>query len=358
METIRVEGAHSCWRWATTLALFAASAVAGFAPAADAGSPRVAVPPTVTAIGPLASGSGIGVSTLSVSPKNVGDLLTLAVKVDASDVDSSNVDVTSVLGGGVSLWTETEGPYNRNDDQDLELWIGTVTTTGPSVITVHLEGETTPVDTELTTQEFSSSLGSHTYWSVDIYADAGIHNVPSKNVTFPALTPHGSGELYFGYASGSSTGSAGSTPGFTYSVTPGGNIVTYDSNASAPVQPTADQEAAGASDAVASFILASSSIPSTVTGLSPRSGSDNGGTVVTIRGSHFTRASAVHFGTVGTTSFTVDSDTRITAITTDGSLGTTDVSVTTPVGTSAIKKRRDRYTYCVAGRQRCSPHRP
>ena len=51
----------------------------------------------------------------------------------------------------------------------------------------------------------------------------------------------------------------------------------------------------------------------TVTGLSPASGSTSGGTSVTITGTNFTGATAVKFGTVAATRFTVNNATSITA---------------------------------------------
>jgi hypothetical protein len=72
-----------------------------------------------------------------------------------------------------------------------------------------------------------------------------------------------------------------------------------------------------------------------VTSLSPTSGPAAGGTNVTINGSGFTGATAVSFGSVAATSFTVVSATRITARTPAQAAGAVTVSVTTPGGTSA-----------------------
>ncbi|MGO9880317.1 MAG: IPT/TIG domain-containing protein [Acidimicrobiales bacterium] len=84
--------------------------------------------------------------------------------------------------------------------------------------------------------------------------------------------------------------------------------------------------------------------PPAVTAVSPTSGPSTGDTSVTITGTGFTGASAVHFGTASATSLTVNSSTSLTATSPAGSLGTDDITVTTPGGTSATSSA-DQYTY-------------
>lgn len=84
-----------------------------------------------------------------------------------------------------------------------------------------------------------------------------------------------------------------------------------------------------------------------VNGLAPDTGALAGGESVVITGTGFTAASAVKFGTVNATSFTVDSATQITAVAPadfDGVPGAVDVTVTTPNGTSASSANAS-YTY-------------
>ncbi len=76
--------------------------------------------------------------------------------------------------------------------------------------------------------------------------------------------------------------------------------------------------------------------PPTVTKVKPSSGSAAGGTIVTITGSNLTDVTAVKFGSVSATSFTVKSDTSITATSPPETVGTVDVTVTTPGGTNTI----------------------
>ena len=82
-----------------------------------------------------------------------------------------------------------------------------------------------------------------------------------------------------------------------------------------------------------------------VTGVSPNGGTDAGGTSVTITGSNFTGATAVKFGTTAATGVIVNSATSITATSpATGTIGTVDVTVTTPGGTSATSSA-DHFSY-------------
>ncbi len=83
--------------------------------------------------------------------------------------------------------------------------------------------------------------------------------------------------------------------------------------------------------------------PPAVTGVSPASGSQLGGTPVTITGSGFAAGATVDFGTAAATGVTVQSPTSITAVSPPGS-GTVDVTVTTAKGTSPTGSA-DRFTY-------------
>jgi Regulator of chromosome condensation (RCC1) repeat/IPT/TIG domain len=80
-----------------------------------------------------------------------------------------------------------------------------------------------------------------------------------------------------------------------------------------------------------------------VTGVSPAAGVVKGGTAVTITGTNLTGAAAVKFGATAATEFKVESPTTIAAVSPAGA-GTVDVTVTTPVGTSA-KSGADRFSY-------------
>jgi IPT/TIG domain-containing protein/PASTA domain-containing protein len=89
-----------------------------------------------------------------------------------------------------------------------------------------------------------------------------------------------------------------------------------------------------------------------VTLVSPPFGPVTGGTVVTITGKNFSQASEVKFGSTAAASFTVDSDTEITATTPKALLpGQVDVAVNTFAGTNSNTHFDDFvYTACVVPR--------
>jgi len=92
------------------------------------------------------------------------------------------------------------------------------------------------------------------------------------------------------------------------------------------------------------FTITNASSPPTVTAVSPTSGSTIGGTSVTVTGTGLTGATAVKFGSASAASYTVNSDSRVTATSPAGSAGTVDITVTTTAGTSATSAS-DQFTY-------------
>jgi hypothetical protein len=83
----------------------------------------------------------------------------------------------------------------------------------------------------------------------------------------------------------------------------------------------------------------------TISSISPSTGLTTGNTSVTIKGTNFTEASAVKFGAVPASSFTVVSDTQITAVApADATPGVVDATVTNVAGTSATSAA-DQFTY-------------
>jgi hypothetical protein len=138
--------------------------------------------------------------------------------------------------------------------------------------------------------------------------------------------------------------------------TPGTNIVV--NAAGTQITVTAPSRPAGTVFVIVTATAGTSSptVPSqytygalpVITSISPTTGPIAGGTTVTITGTGFTGATAVHFGTTPATSFTVVNDTTITAVAPAGTAGGVDIRVTTAVGQSAVVTA-GRFTYTAAG---------
>jgi hypothetical protein len=189
--------------------------------------------------------------TLGVSPANLGDLMTVFVSAQKADT------VTSVSGGGVTVWSKVAATSSGSgtDTTSIEMWRGIITTTGASTITANLSG---PTGThEMAAMEFTTGSTSGS-WVVD--SSNTQFNSTGTAVTFPNITPQSTKDLYVGYGAGSSTVSAGSSPGFTY--LPGSltnRIGLYNNAISAASQPAATQSSSGTSITVGALIAAYSS---------------------------------------------------------------------------------------------------
>ncbi|HUY86767.1 MAG TPA: IPT/TIG domain-containing protein, partial [Acidimicrobiales bacterium] len=122
----------------------------------------------------------------------------------------------------------------------------------------------------------------------------------------------------------------GSTSAPSFSVVSPTEIdATSPAGSSGPVdvQVTTPQGTSPASGSV-QFTYSVVPVP-TVISISPTSGPTTGGTTVTITGTNFTGATAVDFGTMAATSFSVSSSTSITAVSPAARPGNLDVTVTT-----------------------------
>jgi large repetitive protein len=119
----------------------------------------------------------------------------------------------------------------------------------------------------------------------------------------------------------------------TASGTVNGSVILTDNNLNATTAPGTQQTIP---------LVGTAEAASTVTGVSPTSGPAAGGTVITITGNNFTEATSVSFGGMAV-SFLVNSATSIMA-TSPAGMGTVDVVVTNPSGSSAMSAA-DRFTY-------------
>jgi len=148
-------------------------------------------------------------------------------------------------------------------------------------------------------------------------------NLPIKSGDLIGVDPtNGTDKVAVAEAPGASYGFVFPPPFDNATVAPSGTVAGKEILVSAEVQPA---------PAIAS--------------VNPEFGPVAGGTVVTIAGTDLNGASAVKFGDVPATSFTVESETKITATAPRSkTVGAADVTVTTLAGTSATS-RADRFYY-------------
>lgn len=146
-----------------------------------------------------------------------------------------------------------------------------------------------------------------------------------------------------GFAEGASV-EFGTTPALSVKVESATSIKAVSPAGSGSNLQVAVTNPAGTSPAVSAdeFTYTTPTEP-TIGEIAPTYGSELGETKVTIIGSEFLAGSEVHFGSTAAKSVTVDSGTSITATSAPG-VGTVNVTVTTPYGTSAVTKV-DEYKY-------------
>ncbi len=286
-----------------------------------------ASPSAISSVGSLSSNGGTNLASLSVSPQANGDALLLAVAID-----NPSVSVSSVSGGG-SSWTKLETITDSTNNRDDELWLGTVTSTGSSSISVTFSA--TPNSwVELSSEEFTAGLGSNTVWSKDSAANSS-STTNTTALSYPSLAASGSLELYLGFTELENVASSGTSAGFTYQTTSSNNQIAYDTDVSGSVAPTASQSPAGNFDSVGALLTANlaDSAP-IVEGVFPTGGSSVGGTSVSIVGQNLSSVNGVFFGAASAQSYRVNGATSLTTTSPAGSSGTVDVTVTTPSGGS------------------------
>ncbi len=279
---------------------------AGTSPTAPANqfTYEVAAAPSVTGLIPT-SGPTFGGTAVTISGTN----LTGATAVDFGTVPATNVTVVS----------------------DTSITADSPAGTGTVDVTV-----TTPSGTSAT-----SPADQFTYSVVAAPTVTGLSPTsgPPSGGTLVTLTGTG-----FTGATAVNFGTTAATNVTVVSAT----SITADSPAGTGVVNVTVTTPGGTSAASPAdeFTYAAAAAP-VVTGVSPNTGPTTGGTLVTITGTSFTGATAVDFGTTAATNVTVVNDTTVTADSPAGSVGTVDVTVTTPVGTSATSPA-DQFTYAVA----------
>lgn len=196
----------------------------------------------ITTVGSLVNSSvTTSQSTVSVTTVNVGDL------VVANLVVYGNVHVTGVVGGNVAatgpgVWTQVNGPaYNATLGATVAQWVGTVATIGTATITLTFSGSIGSTKVQRTITQLTAGIGAGCEWHLGA---AAVTNTASTTLTYPSLpatcaavgyfpyAPNGAQAstsgypfAYVGYCLNGSTGTAGSTSGFAYTVDTNGEVL-------------------------------------------------------------------------------------------------------------------------------------
>jgi hypothetical protein len=180
-----------------------------------AGSPGNAFTP----VGGLIQGTSL---TPSVTAHAAGDVILLHVTTEG------NAPPTGISGGDAT-WKQVGNTLRGSVNSGLSaaVYEGTVTAAGTAQATVTTSG--TPSAVRIGGQEYNPGSGQ-----TGVLVSQANLDVTGTS-TGPSITPTGSNELYSFYGFDTGTGSAGSTPGYSYEVDNNGNVYAFD--AASPAQP-------------------------------------------------------------------------------------------------------------------------
>lgn len=213
----------------------------------------------ITADGTLVQAGSTGQSTLSVTPAAVGNAILFGTVIS-----SPTVSVSTVTGGSCT-WSRIVSPVTDTTmAATIDLWLGTATATATANIVVTGTASIAALNNQLTAQGFSSGLGSTTVWAVDNGQASGADvTTSSTTLTYPSLTPTGSGRLYFGFCVPQNNGAVpANAGGLVWQQDSFTDPVVYNLSVSAATAPTgATQSPTGHYVSVAAVLTAA--LPST-----------------------------------------------------------------------------------------------
>ncbi len=209
---------------------------------------------TITAVGSMAIADASGATTITASPVTAGDCWLLAVKLS-----STTISVSSISGGGAT-WSLLISHTDSTNSKHEEIWLGKISTTGASNIVVTFSSSNSGVLTEMLAQEFTAGLGSGTVWTGD---GTNYNNGTGTAVTCASITPSAAGEIYYAFAWNSASGAtAGSTPGYVYTIDSTGNMVVYNPSCTSATQSPTLTQTSGNWFTIAAMVSASASLVS------------------------------------------------------------------------------------------------
>ena len=199
----------------------------------------------------------------------------------------------------------------------------------------------------LTNRAMGQKWGTETITLTTAQMPAHTHSAPAPTAPTNVVATAGNGLASLAFTSPSDNGGSAITS-YTATSNPGGLTGTSAGAATAITvtglaNGTAYTFTVAASNAIGTSLTTGTSNSVTprdspiVTAVSPSSGTSDGGTPVTISGTHFTGASSVTFGGNPATNVTIVNDTTLTANTPAHAAGVVPVVVTTPGGSSNLK---------------------
>jgi hypothetical protein len=172
-----------------------------------------------TPVGGLIQGTSL---TPSVTAQAAGDVILLHV------ITEGNAPPTGISGGGTT-WKQVGSTLSGsvNSGFSAAVYEGTVTAAGTAQATVTTSGA--PSAVRIGGQEYNPGSGQ-----TGVLVSQANLDVTGTS-TGPSITPTGSNEFYSFYGFDTGTGSAGSTPGYTYELDDNGNVYAFDP--ASPAQP-------------------------------------------------------------------------------------------------------------------------
>jgi hypothetical protein len=224
----------------------------------------------ISTVGSFSSNSGTKLLTMSASAANVGDLWMLFVSISLAS-GSATTAAASMSGGGVASggWLNC-GAVNASTKTRIEMWVGRISTSGSSTITMTLSG----------TAQASNAINGFglqeigigdpdAIWTVDVTGSKN-NTSSSTTATFPTLTPTGTNRAYLGYGYVSTTGStSGGTSGYTVKLDPANNLIIYDPSTSGAQSPTGKLSSSGTSNCLGAMVYATVPVDDTVWSFMP-----------------------------------------------------------------------------------------
>jgi hypothetical protein len=310
----------------TTFTLLSSTSISTLSPTQTAGTVDVTV---VTALGQSATGSGDHFSYTAAAPIVSGvsaGTATTAGGVSVTISGSNFNNATAVLFGTVPTYQ----------------FIVESNTTLSAVVPVSAAGT---VDVRVTNPDGTSAVSGG-----DAFSYTAASDVPTVSGlgTTSGATGGGTSVTISGTNFSDVSGVFfGDEPAASFTVASSTSITAVaPPHTSGTVDVTVATSAGVSASASADHFSYTATAPA-VSGIAPASGPTGGGTVVVLSGSNFNGATAVEFGGVDATAFSVDSATQITATAPAGTAGTAHVTVTTAYGTSSTSSA-DLFTYVAA----------